>query len=353
MSPTCSAEALDPLVAETAKRLAAVLDNFKRELYQRDGISANVTGRLELVLQAQTFELAIVHDEDGKESLVGIHARLKSQDATNSTSSLPVSSLQHSRSRLDATYETDSVPPKKRKHHGDIDPSEKTRRTHSEAEENRDNVLSITKKDLKHALGQLHENIQDDTSDSVYNVQRLLRSFKDEWHTQQSQRQRIKPPLQDSISSARSNPPTLSLDDHNISIAETIRREAKLTSAQIKWVEDCRRVATDLHNQREETWRTSSAGFHDRQRQHGEAVEARMLQESTSQAELLRQVLDEVKAIGQHTQSLQWEIPGSNVGYPTPSSVAMTPAFATEPGQTAQDQTVDQGETSAPLDEGR
>jgi hypothetical protein len=284
MSPTCAAEALDPIVAATAKRLAAVINSVIGELDQRDGTSTNVTGRLELALQSQTFELTIVHDGNGKEYLIDVLTRPKSRDATNNALLPSKSGLQHVQRPLDAGLEPDLMPRKKRMLQEDASLSLKERRVRNENEEDPDRVVSITKKDLEEVLSQVRNDMQEDTSDSINHVQCLLRSFKDEWHDERSQIRHTRPSSPDLIPRVASHAPTLNRNDYNTSIAETIRREAKLTSAQIKWVEDCRRIAADMHNQREETWRTSSASFHERQRQHREAFETRLLQETILQA---------------------------------------------------------------------
>jgi hypothetical protein len=45
---------------------------------------------------------------------------------------------------------------------------------------------------------------------------------------------------------------SVNLDARITKITNVIRQEAKLVSKQIRWVDDCRRVAADIHDEREE-----------------------------------------------------------------------------------------------------
>ena len=55
---------IDPLVAKTAKKIADVINDFKRELDQRDGTWAHAQGSLELALKirqsTETFKLTLI-----------------------------------------------------------------------------------------------------------------------------------------------------------------------------------------------------------------------------------------------------------------------------------------------------
>jgi hypothetical protein len=117
-------------------------------------------------------------------------------------------------------------------------------------------------------------------------------------------------------------------------VPDLIRSEAKLLSHQIKWVEDCRKVGAELHDKREETWRTSSAGFHDLQRQNREAFQQNMLHETGTQTRTLSRLLERVDAIGIHIQSMKWETPASHLSY-HPPSIHTPPTFSTQRAPTA------------------
>ena len=88
---------------------------------------------------------------------------------------------------------------------------------------------------------------------------------------------------------------SVNFDAKITTITNVIRQEAKLVSKQIRWVDDCRRVAADIHDEREEMWRTSSAGFHDRQRKNREEFQEKMPHESGLQSRVLKDILDEVR----------------------------------------------------------
>jgi hypothetical protein len=344
MSSTSSpdAEATDPLVAETAKRIAHVINDFKRQLDQRDGTWANASGHLELALDSQTFLLTIVPDLDGDEYPITVHAQIKPSNGAYSDVLLPstnlVSTHRPTRRKSDAELEGDLVSRKRRKTVEDGDVPNKLPRTRDDEE---DIMPLITKEDLGDLLFKLREEVQDDTSECVNHVQRLLRRFKEEWHekskfgSERSQTPHPRPPLRDSFANGASvgasfPSPSIDRDDQSSSIPDVIRRESKLISSQLKWVEDCRRVAADIHDKREETWRTSSAGFHDRQRQDRERFQNRILHESSINTQTLSQILDEVKAIGLYAQSMKWETPTSHLLNTAPS-ISTPPAFPTQP----------------------
>ena len=346
MSPTTTD--IDPLVAQTAKKLADVINDFKRELDKRDATWARAHGTFLLSLKADhsaTYELAVVPDEDGDEYPVTVRAqRKKAKDAAdgqtlagkNSVTPLITSNSTYAATRRasDAELEQDIVSRKKRKlDEGDGGPRKRTR-----PDEDEDDIMPlITKEDLDGLLSQLREDIQEDTSECVNHVQKLLRRFKEEWHehTATMARQPPRGPFRDSVIGSGSTPavgafpsPTLDKDDQNVSIPDLIRKEVRLLSSQIHWVEECRRVAADVHDKREENWRTSSAGFHDRARQDREGFQTRVLYESTEQGRLLNQILNEVRAIGLYSQSMKWETPGHLAPYPP---VPPQPAFPTQP----------------------
>ncbi|KAH7085684.1 hypothetical protein BKA63DRAFT_539438 [Paraphoma chrysanthemicola] len=344
MSSTSSldAEAADPLVAETAKRIADVINDFKHQLEQRDGTWAHTSGRLEVALDTQTFLLSVVPDVDGDEFPITVHTQLKPSNVTNSNTPVPTahhaSTYRPTRRASDAELERDLVSRKKRRLDEDGDAANMRPRTG----DGKENIMPlITKDDLDDLLSKLREDIQEDTSACVNHVQRLLRRFREEWHEQskyeheQSQTQQPKPPFRNSLANnggvgASFPSPSIDRDDQSSSIPDVIHRETRLISAQIKWVDDCRRIAADIHDKREETWRKSSASFHDRQRQNCETFQNRILHESSMNTATLNQILSEVKAIGSYAQSMKWETPTShlmNMALSTPTQ----PAFPTQP----------------------
>ncbi|KAH6495147.1 hypothetical protein HBI55_106920 [Parastagonospora nodorum] len=348
MSPATPSRAgvvTDPLIAETAKKIAAVINDFKRELDKRDGTWASAHGKLELALDSQTFVLTLVPDKDGEEYPVTVQAMRKSSDAPNdsipSLSTDGNSAYKPMRRNSEVELERDLISRKKRRLNEDDDISNKRPRSD---DDNKYIMPLIREEDLDDQLSKLRDDIQEDTSECVNHVHRLLRRFKDrhekrKFDIDQLQTPHSQPSVRDSTPNG-TNPggsfpsPSVDRDDQTSSIAEVVRREAKLISTQVKWVEDCRRVAAELHDKREETWRTSSAGFHDRQRQDRENFQNRMLHESGMHSQTLNQILNEVKAIGLYAQSMKWETPASHLAYPPPS-VPTPPAFPTRPASSA------------------
>ncbi|KAJ4384669.1 hypothetical protein N0V86_000270 [Didymella sp. IMI 355093] len=351
-SAEASSGRIDPLAAKAAKRIADVINDFKRELDQRDGTWAHVQGSLELALKfgdsSKTFKLTIIPDEDGDEYPVSVNAVVKKPEViTVNDDTTPVAQpiFKPTRRASDIELEKDIVSRKKRKLDKGDDETNKRRRTGSE-EGDEDIMSLITKEDLDDLLVKLREDIQEDTTETVNHVQRLLRRFKDEWH-EQSKRdlersQTLQPgrAFRNSISAAGGGAlfpsSDVDRDDTNASLPEVIRREAGLLSRQIKWVEDCRRVANDVHLKREDTWRTSSAGFHDQQRQDRENFQSRVMHESAMHSQTLNQILNEVKAIGLYAQNMKWETPSYLNHIPNASpQIPTPPAFPTQPAPPA------------------
>ncbi|KAF1988389.1 hypothetical protein K402DRAFT_34463 [Aulographum hederae CBS 113979] len=96
--------------------------------------------------------------------------------------------------------------------------------------------------------------------------------------------------------------------------------DVKNLSAQIRWVEQCRRIAAEDHDKREEKWRTTSATFHDDNRRKRESHDMWVAQELTKQTNLLVQVSNDVKGLYPLAHSMKWETPAS-FQVPQPSSM--------------------------------
>jgi hypothetical protein len=352
MSPSTppASEALGPLLAQTADRIAHVLNDLTRELDSRDGAWADARGEFVLTLASQTFVLSLTSDAYSKECSVRVQPQRKTPAETNGLAPPPSKNdapthmpRRASDADADAELVRDLVPRKRRAdEHGET--SNKRQRTADAVGQGMTPLIS--KDDLDDLKSTLREDVQEDTIECVNHVQRLLRRFRQEWHnkSQSDDKQRLishsqgfRNSLPSGAVAGTSIPsPSVDRDDPNpsISIHDTVRQEAKLVSTQIKWVEECRRVAANLHNQREETWRTSSAGFHDRQRQDRENFQKRILHESSTQSQTLHQILNEVKATGLHTQNMKWETPNSHLTYLSPPAPT-PPAFPTKPASTA------------------
>jgi len=90
---------------------------------------------------------------------------------------------------------------------------------------------------------------------------------------------------------------------------ERIMTKFSNISAQIKWVEECRRVAGQAHDAREEKWRSTSATFHDDNRKAAERHNMWMTAEMGWQRNMLIQLAKDVKGLYPLTHSLKWETP--------------------------------------------
>lgn len=279
-------EAIDPLDTITAQRIADVLKDFKREVHKHDGAWTAVQGAVEFPLHSQIFALIIVPDQVDS---ITVQATLKPHDATNVVTNPPLPRTAFSatskpmRCISDNDFEKDLVSQKTRK----LDEHDDTMNKRTCPADNEHIMMLITKEDLDDLLVKLREDIQEDTAECVNHVQRLLRRAKEEWRQQSKwdRRQRRMPSLNLRVGTGAtlgvSFPSLRTKSDEQVtSISDIIQRETKLLSTQIKWAEDCRRVAADIHDTREEIWRTSSAAFHHRQQQDRENFQSRMLDES-------------------------------------------------------------------------
>ena len=344
---------IDPLVAKTAKKIADVINDFKRELDQRDGTWAHAQGSLELALKirqsTETFKLTLVPGQDGDKCPITVQTVLKKPEViivdsdTKPTIPSIFKPMQHA---SDAKLRRDVILHKKRKLDDGEDESNKYSRTSGDdddGDDDDDTVSLIDKDDLDDLLVELQKDIQEET-DTASHVQRLLRRFKGEWRKksklgcEQSRTKQSGARLRDSISAVGSGPSgpfsPSDVEGNGVSdsIADTVRQETGLILRQIKWAEDCRRIANEVHIKREDTWRTSSAGFHDQQRQNRENFQNRMVHESAMHSQTLNQILNEVKAIGLYAQNMKWETPSYLNHMPNMSPQIPTPStFPTQP----------------------
>jgi hypothetical protein len=355
MSPTAVSESsaeIDPLVTQAASKIASVINDFKKELDKRDGIWATAKGAFELALNtgsSQSYRLSLVPDSDGDEYPITCSVKVNPKEDTEGAnghrdSIIPLdpatSSDAHKRTRRASDVELEkTIVSRKRKLVDGEGASNKRPRVEVDDD---DDMPLISKADLEDFLYTLREDVQEDTSECVNHVQKLLVRFKNKWHDRcnfEDSMRLARPPMRDSIASNGAPPttsfpsPSVDRDDRNASVSDLVRRESKLLSSQIRWVEECRRVATDIHDKKEENWRTSSAGFHDRNRQDRENFQTRMLNESSMQGRVLNQILNEVKTIGLYTQSMKWETPDHLARHPAFPPQPTAPAFPTAPTQ--------------------
>ncbi|KAF2263552.1 hypothetical protein CC78DRAFT_603785 [Lojkania enalia] len=162
---------IDPVVALTARRLADVINGFKRNIDRGDGGWTHAERILEPSLKvdhSQTYELLIVPDADGAEYPVTMQARVKktmvaaSGPAKMNGSNTAASASSNCGSRLYAEERT---------------------RNRVHADDKIGNAASsLTKADLDELFLKLRDDVQEDTSECVNHVHRPLRRFKQEWY---------------------------------------------------------------------------------------------------------------------------------------------------------------------------
>jgi hypothetical protein len=110
------------------------------------------------------------------------------------------------------------------------------------------------------------------------------------------------------------HPPVPGIDeespnDQDRSDIERIMAKFGNISQQIRWVEDCRRLAGQAHDAREDKWRSTSATFHDDSRKMVERHNVWMTAEMGWQRNMLIQLANDLKGLYPLTHSLKWETP--------------------------------------------
>lgn len=120
-------------------------------------------------------------------------------------------------------------------------------------------------------------------------------------------------------------------DDHPSS-PTGLATDIKTLSKQIKWVDECRRLADSAHDSKEEKWRTTSATFHDAARKDREIHERWMVGEMTRHSNMLLQLLNEVKTLNNVQFSNKWEIPPTFDARPLPPGAPPPTAPLPRPG---------------------
>jgi hypothetical protein len=89
-------------------------------------------------------------------------------------------------------------------------------------------------------------------------------------------------------------------------LAANVDTKLQNISAQIKWVEECRRIADEAHDKREETWRTTSATFHDEARKARERHDTWVASEMSWQRNILVGMMNDLKGLYPLGHSLKW-----------------------------------------------
>ncbi|OCK86149.1 hypothetical protein K432DRAFT_399595 [Lepidopterella palustris CBS 459.81] len=361
---------IDPLITQAAERLAAAINDFKRALDTRDSSSASVKGSIDIFINTenpQTYTLSLVHDLEGEEHPISVRITNKEHSTTNGQSRAgpnatakahaAVRPYKPARRESDAGLEQDIIPRRKRKIDGDggdnlDDDTSGRKRVRMGDDVSEDIMQLISKGDLEELLAKQRDDIQEDTTDCVNHVQKLLRRWKEQWDekndwecdqfshlaSQQGIATRINAvDLSQSMPTSAADVFATPENDEAtgpVNLPDLIRKESRQISKQIRWVEECRRIAADSHDQREETWRGSSATFHDKNRQNREIFEKRLIHESAAQGNLLNQILSEIKALASVTYSLKWETPAQfSPPYPVPPANPFTDQHAHPQGQ--------------------
>ena len=89
----------------------------------------------------------------------------------------------------------------------------------------------------------------------------------------------------------------------------------------IRWVEDKRAAADTQHDRREETWRSSSATFHDNAHKNRDAAEKWLIQELKTQRETAKRLTDMLLDVCKEVKGKDYELPPIQPSSPTDTRV--------------------------------
>lgn len=218
-------------------------------------------------------------------------------------------------------------------------------------------VADMTSDELEQMLSKNRDDIQTDTVDAVNQTNRILRKFHEQWRdhvawlvnkgvstpamsamgsetvtrTQNGRAMVVpqQPASQPRASFPQAGDPNSSPALSRPSPSAPTALQLSQLSKQIRWLEDCRRIAAEVHDKREETWRISSASFHDSSRRDRETHEKHMSKEMAEQKKMLSDLMNEVRHLNTLTYSLKFDGSSGSQGPPFPQS----PATAGPPPQ--------------------
>ncbi|CAI6339059.1 unnamed protein product [Periconia digitata] len=323
-------DGLDPLVAHAAARIAYALN----DLHRVGAAQVTARGSFQLVAGSQHYEVLVTtSDDDADESPMAVHIRPRP-----TTPSLLDGHAAHGHS------------PRKRRCHS---PSEENEEHQDEPGQDATPTPLVSDQELLALLSTMRQST---TPQCLDHLRSLIDRLQTTWQSRSNPAwdpsslssaaaavnhpRTTTSPLQEPANNpfttttttiTTPSPDPLDPDSpQTTATADAVKQQRELLSKQIQWVEECRRVSSHLTDQRTDTWRTTSAAFHDTNRQDRERFQHRMLIESSSHTHTLNQILAEVRAIGLHAQNMKWETPASFTPLPAsnPTTVAYTAAVA-------------------------
>lgn len=385
-------EVEEPQVGPIMEMMTAFLEVIQDQLQRVNRQEVSISGALKAQLGIKNKRYLNITYTTEKNQTPGIHVQLDTfGDVTDNNSSTDTPRPnqagipQHgvaARLENSPTYEFESRQHKRRKLHDDGNRSEGaaiidlTDTDEDRATTKSTKLSDVTLGSLERALFSSGDELQADTLEAVMHMEQLINRFyvqsrnSEGWPqnaaspstTRTPTTAQQKPPTRSATQSpprdlpsaneARSgksmhvpstqhddSQPAVTFPHHSDETDETtvpsetpdsILKQFNQMSKQIRWLEDCRRVSTNLHSKREETWRMSSATFHDSARRDREAYEKYMVKEMMRQGQMLSTIANEVKSLSNVTYSLKWETPGNN-----PSQSWSAPTASMSPAQPA------------------
>ncbi|KAJ9647300.1 hypothetical protein H2199_002287 [Coniosporium tulheliwenetii] len=339
-------------IAVTAENLKDTLADLKRQCETLEGSSSKVyiSGSITVEVRtpvSQSHQISVVDDLEADPPSLGVvvkqlasttngngHARAPSHaPGAPSPYSLPFFAPTSTNILdLDRTLESDLVPRKKRKRDDDDDDDDggdtnglgsapKRLREDSGGDEameaDEKDLMDMSSKEFQALLSELRDDVQEDTTAGLNHLQRLLRRWREQWREKngwlfdyfklQHEEERRKKQWFEAKFKA--------LED---ALAHKVMAQFRNLSNQIRWVEDCRRIADEAHDIKEDNWRVTSATFHDNSQRRQQSHENWVKAEMKKQGNVLTQVLTEVRGLSNLTMSLKWETPTA----PAPTTAA-------------------------------
>ncbi|EON65180.1 hypothetical protein W97_04417 [Coniosporium apollinis CBS 100218] len=347
-------------IAVTAENLKDALADLKRQCEALEGSSSKVyiSGSITVEVRtpvSQSHQISVVDDLEADPPSLGVVVKqLDKAGAVNGNTKVPSdapsapSPYSHpffapastNLIDLDRALESDLIPRRKRKR-DDGEEEESNMNGQGSArkrlredlddepmEADEKDLMDMSSKEFQTLLSELRDDVQEDTTAGLNHLQRLLRRWREQWREKngwlfdyfklQHEEERRKKQwfeakfkaLEDALGTGDTPiEDELAEGGEVADKAHKIMAQFRNLSNQIRWVEDCRRIADEAHDIKEDNWRITSATFHDNSQQRQQSHENWVKAELKKQGNVLTQVLTEVRGLSNLTMSLKWETP--------------------------------------------
>ncbi|KAF2838533.1 hypothetical protein M501DRAFT_992507 [Patellaria atrata CBS 101060] len=350
---------------DVGRQLKDILEGLKKQLESPAGSYVDISCNFTVDIRGpcpESYKIVLVHDLDATPSGLDVRVENSPRDSVitlptpisaGHPAPTPVARFPN-KMDLDMMLERDLMSRRKlqqqeeenaNKQGGDDGSNTSLKRKRDEEETP---APSRSRLELQKMLENNRDDIQDDTVESVNHLQRLMRRWREQWRDknawmfdffkQMHEEERSKKAwLEERFAALHREigadlaQPVIEENGSESGSKARLFMELKNLSNQVKWVEDCRRIADASHDKKEDTWRSTSATFHDQMRRQRETYEQWMIQEVKTLRSMLSHVLGEIRALSPVVMSLKWDDPTFRHPAPPPAIPYGAPAPAPPP----------------------